>query len=90
MGEIRGVVEAWLKHRPRSLYDLYARAYLILGLLGYHVVSEGGRMDRWIIGSIIWGIILLLVVATGFEVWIKRRRGDGPADPDVRSRRPIV
>lgn len=81
MGEITGVVAAWVKHRPRSMYDLHARAYLVLGLLGYQVLKADGGADRWIIGSIIWGIILLIIVATLFEVWAQRRRKDDDREP---------
>lgn len=66
MREIKGIIEAWLKHRVRSLYDVHARGYLVLGVLGWRAQGEA---DEWIARSIVAAIVVLVLSATLYEAW---------------------
>lgn len=66
MREIRAIIEAWLKHRVRSLYDVHARGYLVLGVLG--VRAQDGS-DQWIARSVVVAIVVLILSATLYEGW---------------------
>lgn len=70
-------LETWLKHRTRSVYDVHARGYLVLGALGWHATDAQGSPDPWILRSVVWGIVLLVLSATIYDAWIKRRRSRG-------------
>jgi membrane protein DedA with SNARE-associated domain len=64
MRHLRAIIEAWLKHGVRSLYDVHARGYLILGLIAGTALAIQGNDDPWIVRSSVWGIILLVLSAT--------------------------
>lgn len=61
MREIRAIIEAWLKHRVRGLHDVHTRGYLVLGVLG---LRAQGSADPWILRSVVWGIVILILSAT--------------------------
>ena len=64
MREIRAIIEAWLKHRVRSLYDVHTRGYLVLGALGW---GAQGSADPWILRSVVGGIVILILTATIYD-----------------------
>lgn len=71
MRQLRAIIEAWLKHGVRSLYDVHARGYLILGTIAW-AASSRSNADPWITRSVVWGIVLLVLSATVFAVVSKR------------------
>ncbi|MBW3572369.1 MAG: hypothetical protein KY467_14805 [Gemmatimonadetes bacterium] len=81
MAGLGTLVEAWLRHRARSLYDVHVRGYLVLGLLGWHAMGARGSADPWILRSVVWGIVALVLSATLYEGWSRRRRGRDTARP---------
>jgi hypothetical protein len=64
MRQLRGVIEAWLKHRVWSVYDAHGRAYLILGGIACVALRVEGDPDPWVARSSVWGIVLLVFSAT--------------------------
>lgn len=64
MRHLRAIIEAWFKHGVRSLYDVHARGYLILGLIAGTALVVQGNDDPWIVRSSVWGIVLLVLSAT--------------------------
>jgi|GEM_PF-5527600 len=73
MRQLSAIIEAWLKNGVRSLYDVHARAYLILGLIAGSALSIQGNDDPWVVRSSVWGIVLLVLSATVFAAWSKRQ-----------------
>lgn len=68
MRQLRAIIEAWLKHGARSLYDVHVRGYLILGTIAWAALGSSPNADPWITRSIVWGIVLLVLSATVFAV----------------------
>lgn len=69
MREISATIQTWLKHRVRSLYDVHTRGYLVLGVLGLRAQASA---DPWILRSVVWGIVILVLSATIYDAWTKR------------------
>src|SRR5829696_4532280 len=59
MRDLGAMLDSWLKHRVRSVYDVHARGYLVLGVLGWRAMSAPGSADPWILRSVVWGIVIL-------------------------------
>lgn len=72
MRQLSAIIEAWLKNGVRGVYDVHARGYLVLGLIGGAALSTRGAGDPWIVRSIVWGIVLLVLSATVFAAWTHR------------------
>lgn len=70
-GELRGMVEAWLKKRMRSVYDLHAWAYLLLGWTAFW------STDPYVVRAAVGGIILGMVIATAHDTVLKLRTYGG-------------
>ncbi|HEX6371277.1 MAG TPA: hypothetical protein VF006_20330 [Longimicrobium sp.] len=69
-----GMIEELLRQRARSLYDVHVSGYAVLGLLGWNATSAQGSADPWVLRSVVWGIVILLLSATVYEARSKRPR----------------